>query len=50
MKRLSTEKLRHLGWEPTVELEDGMLRVLYKVAQFDADMPREHESDPVVVA
>jgi len=28
VKRLSMEKIRALGWEPTVELEDGMERVL----------------------
>lgn len=33
VKRLSTEKLRGLGWEPEVELEDGMSRVLQWVKQ-----------------
>lgn len=28
VKRLSNDRLRALGWEPTVELDDGMLRCL----------------------
>ena len=28
VKRLTTEKIRALGWEPEVELEEGMERVL----------------------
>lgn len=37
VKRLSTRRLRSLGWKPTVELEDGMRVVLEWVRQFDAD-------------
>ena len=37
VKRLSTSKLRSIGWRPTVEIEDGMQRVLAWVSQFDAD-------------
>jgi nucleoside-diphosphate-sugar epimerase len=36
VKRLSTEKLRALGWKPTVEIEEGMVRVLDWVCRFDA--------------
>jgi dTDP-glucose 4,6-dehydratase len=36
VKRLSTLKLRGLGWRPTVEIEDGMTRILEWVAQFDS--------------
>ena len=35
VKRLSTRKLRQLGWEPTVDLEEGMRRVLAYVQKFD---------------
>lgn len=35
VKRLSTRKLRAIGWEPQVELEDGMRRVLNYVRGFD---------------
>ena len=28
VKRLSTDKLRSLGWEPEVELDEGMERTL----------------------
>lgn len=35
VKRLSTEKLRAIGWEPTVDLEEGMRRVLAYVQKFD---------------
>lgn len=37
VKRLSTERLRSLGWVPTVELEDGMRVVLDWVRHYDAD-------------
>jgi dTDP-glucose 4,6-dehydratase len=37
VKRLSTEKLRWLGWEPTVDIDEGMARVLEWVSRFDAD-------------
>lgn len=37
VKRLSTDKLRALGWSPTVELEEGMERVYRWVSGFDAD-------------
>lgn len=35
VKRLSTRKLRAIGWEPQIELEDGMARVLEYVRTFD---------------
>jgi nucleoside-diphosphate-sugar epimerase len=28
VKRLATERIRRLGWQPLVELEEGMARVL----------------------
>ena len=34
VKRLSTQKLRNLGWKPTVDLEEGMLLVYDWVKQF----------------
>jgi len=37
VKRLSTDRLRALGWAPTVDLEDGMARVYDWVRHFDAD-------------
>lgn len=37
VKRLPTKWLRALGWQPTVELEDGMVRVLEWVREFDPD-------------
>jgi nucleoside-diphosphate-sugar epimerase len=37
VKRLSTERLRSLGWAPTVELEDGMARVYDWVSGYDED-------------
>ncbi len=37
VKRLSVGKLRALGWEPTVDLEEGMGRMLEWVVQFDQD-------------
>jgi nucleoside-diphosphate-sugar epimerase len=37
VKRLSTHKLRGLGWEPSVELEDGLPVVLDWVRLFDRD-------------
>jgi dTDP-glucose 4,6-dehydratase len=37
VKRLSTKKLRGLGWEPTVELDEGLPRVLSWVEQFDRE-------------
>lgn len=37
VKRLSTEKIRRLGWVPTVELEDGILRLNEWVSQFDEE-------------
>ena len=36
VKRLSTEKLRSLGWEPKVDLEEGMVRTLRWVETLDA--------------
>jgi nucleoside-diphosphate-sugar epimerase len=37
VKRLSTDRLRALGWTPTVELEEGMARVYDWVSQYDRD-------------
>jgi nucleoside-diphosphate-sugar epimerase len=37
VKRLSTEKLRRLGWTPTVELHEGMASMLAWVRHFDAE-------------
>lgn len=37
VKKLSTEKIRQLGWRPTVELEEGMARVYEWVRKFDAE-------------
>lgn len=37
VKRLSTDRLRALGWAPTVGLEEGMARVYEWVSRFDAD-------------
>jgi UDP-glucuronate 4-epimerase len=37
VKRLSTDRVRALGWSPTVELEDGMARVYDWVSRYDAD-------------
>ena len=37
VKRLSTTKLQLLGWEPTVELDEGLPEVLRWVRRFDAD-------------
>lgn len=47
VKRLATEKLRALGWQPTVEIEEGMRRVLEWVKQFDAKgsrLPAERQA------
>ena len=41
VKRLSTDRLRALGWKPTVELADGLPRVLEWVKRFDKDGRRE---------
>lgn len=37
VKRLSTEKLRSLGWQPEMELEDGLALVNEWVKRFDSD-------------
>jgi nucleoside-diphosphate-sugar epimerase len=37
VKRLSTDKLRALGWQPEVDLEQGMELMLEWVRQFDRD-------------
>lgn len=37
VKRLSNEKLRMLGWEPTVELREGMERVFEQVRRYNAN-------------
>lgn len=49
VKRLSTARLWDLGWEPEVEIDEGMSRVYEWVKQFDATGCRtEHSySDPL---
>jgi nucleoside-diphosphate-sugar epimerase len=37
VKRLSTAKLYRLGWRPTVEIDEGMVRILEWVRRFDRD-------------
>lgn len=37
IKRLSTEKLRRLGWAPVVDLEEGMRRVYDWIKNFDSE-------------
>ena len=37
VKRLSTERIRQLGWVPSVELEDGIKEVFEWVKRFDVD-------------
>ena len=37
VKRLATDRLRGLGWSPTVELEDGMEQVYEHVRRYDRD-------------
>lgn len=37
VKRLSTERLRSLGWEPTVELDEGLKKLYGWVRRFDAE-------------
>jgi nucleoside-diphosphate-sugar epimerase len=37
VKRLSTQRLRDLGWQPMVELDEGLERVLDWVRRFDAE-------------
>lgn len=37
VKRLSNQKLRHLGWEPVVDVREGMEIVFEHVRDFDAD-------------
>jgi len=37
VKRLSTERIRQLGWVPTVELEEGIKEVFEWVKRFDVD-------------
>lgn len=40
VKRLSTDRLRSLGWEPTVELSEGMEQVYEYVKTFPAEYGR----------
>lgn len=40
VKRLSTDRLRRLGWEPVVDIDDGMRRVL----EYVRSLPRELHS------
>jgi nucleoside-diphosphate-sugar epimerase len=35
IKRLSTNRIRSLGWEPTVELEEGIKIVYEWIKKFD---------------
>lgn len=37
VKRLSTERIRQLGWTPSVELEEGIKEVFEWVKRFDVD-------------
>ncbi len=37
VKRLSTDRLRALGWAPTVELDEGIQRVYDWVSRYDTD-------------
>lgn len=37
VKRLTTERIRKLGWVPTVELEEGMEQVFEWIKRFDVD-------------
>lgn len=37
VKRLSTKRIRELGWEPTVEIDEGMRMVYDFVKNFDVD-------------
>jgi nucleoside-diphosphate-sugar epimerase len=37
VKRLGTDRLRALGWKPTVELENGMTLVYQWVSQYDSE-------------
>lgn len=37
VKRLATDRLRMLGWVPTVELDEGLVRMLEWVSRFDCD-------------
>lgn len=37
VKKLRTQRLRDLGWQPTVELEEGMERLWDWIRRFDAD-------------
>jgi len=38
VKKLSTEKIRSLGWKPTVELEEGISKVYEWVKKFDENL------------
>ena len=42
VKRLATQKIRDLGWEPRVELEEGMRRTLEWVKQLPPPMETKH--------
>jgi len=45
VKRLSTERLRALGWEPKVGLTEGMLQVRDWIVTFDAEGKRINVQD-----
>jgi nucleoside-diphosphate-sugar epimerase len=36
VKRLSTDRIRKLGWEPEIDIEEGMFRTLEWVKTLDA--------------
>lgn len=46
IKRLSTEKLRGLGWAPTVELDEGLPQVLEWVKRYGPDALPLADLDP----
>jgi nucleoside-diphosphate-sugar epimerase len=45
VKKLSTDKIRKLGWKPTVELEEGILKVYEWVKKFDSNLNFNEDID-----